>query len=86
MTTTTPTERQNKRFSVRVVHSGSEPLGPSIPGDHSFFMLSAYESGKESCDLEVGEGGCIHRATTADGKHTEGGRSVPILYAVTRLA
>ena len=73
-----------KNFSVVVCDTGAWPLGDSIPEDHAFFtgFLTCYKSGPEHHNLAIGEGGCVHRATTADGK-TPGGKV--ILYSVTRL-
>jgi hypothetical protein len=76
-----------KLFSVRVVHTGSDPLGEAIPEDNAFFtMLTVHESGKEYKQLAFEEGGCVRRAATADGRYTEGGKTHPILYSVTRIS
>jgi hypothetical protein len=73
-------------FSVRVCHSGSDPLG-DITEDHAFFtMLTGHHSGKPYRELAPGEGGCVHRALTADGRRVEGGKTLPILYSVTRIS
>lgn len=75
------------KYSVRVVHTGSDPLGDNIPADHAFFTgLTCHEKGKDFRDLEPGEGGCVRRATTADGRYTAGGKTHPILYSVTRVS
>lgn len=78
-----------KTFSFVVCHSGSKPLGDSIPEDHAAWTMTAWEDGPALDKLAVGEGGHIRRATTADGKmdtFVRGKRkSVPILYSVTRL-
>ncbi len=79
--------QENPRYVVRVVHTGSDPLGDTIPADHAFFtMLTAHEHGKEYKDLQPGEGGCVRRAVTADGRYTEGGKTHPILYSVSRVS
>ena len=75
-----------RKFSVRVVHTGADPLGDLIPGDHAFFtMLSCHERGALYLDLGVGEGGCVRRSTTADGRYVENRRTHPVLYSVTRV-
>jgi hypothetical protein len=74
-------------YSVRVCHTGSDPLGDNIEADHCFFhSLTVHYSGKSWLDLAVGEGGCVRRAATADGRYVEGGKTHPILYSVTRVS
>lgn len=75
-----------KKFSVRVVHSGSDPLGGPIPEDHAFFRgLTVHHTGKDYSELEPTEGGCIREACTADGRYEENGKIHKVRYSVTRI-
>lgn len=71
-------------FSVRTVHSGSDPLGRDIPEGHSFFTNTCHVSGKNYSDLQVGET-CRREAITADGRIQIGRKSVWIQYVVGRV-
>jgi len=76
-----------RRFAVRVVGTGADPLGDLIPGDNAFFTMTVHESGTPYEDLDCDEGGCVRRGTTADAKQRDPatGKVVPILYKVTRV-
>lgn len=71
------------KFSVRVVHSGSDPLGGEITEDHSFFTMTAHVAGKQYKELAVGET-CRRQATTADGRQRIGKKTEWIQYTVGR--
>jgi hypothetical protein len=76
-----------KTFSFVVVHSGSKPLGDAVPEDHAAFTtLSHWISGPSLQDLQVGEGGHVRRASTADGHYLDNRRVRHIEYSVTRIS
>ena len=72
-------------FSIRVVHSGSDPLGDDITLGHSFFIMTTHVSGKEYKELAIGET-CIRESCTADGRQVIGGKTQWIRYSVGRVA
>ena len=72
-------------YSVRVVHSGSDPIGKDITRDHAFFTVAHWVSGKPVDQLEVGET-CKFEAHTADGRVQIGRKTQWIQYMVGRVS
>lgn len=85
-----PSEAVQPSFSVRVVHSGDDPLGRDIGLGHAFWTLTTHVSGSLPADLEVGQT-CIRQASTADGrmvvpKAGGGNRTEWVRYQVGRVS